>query len=156
RPPFAGEDPLEILDRLRTEDPVSLTSLDPTIPAELAGIVERAMRKDPAHRFASLEEMRMQLDEGQRRLGEEAQLVRGRLRERYTRLRELQRVLAGFVGTSHEEEAVPVADERGRLAPLLALEKLLLERISDSQAKIEHAEMLASAFERGAELLQDS
>ena len=47
RPPWSGEDPMHLLEQLRTEEPPPLASLDPSIPPELAAIVERAMKKDP-------------------------------------------------------------------------------------------------------------
>jgi hypothetical protein len=152
RPPFSGEDPMQILDQLRTESPAPLTQLDATIPLELAAIVERAMQKDPAQRFPDFEQMRWQLDEVQRRLGEEAQIVRGRVREGYARLRDLQAVLADRIGFSAPGE--PPLDERGRLGTLRALERDLAERIESSKAKIARAEVLASAFERGSDLLR--
>ena len=45
RPPFLGEDAMQLLEQLRTEDPTPLTEVDPDIPPELAAIVARAMRK---------------------------------------------------------------------------------------------------------------
>jgi len=156
RPPFTGEDPMQILDQLRTESPPSLTELDASIPPELAAIVERAMRKDPTERFSDLAQMRSELEEVQRRLGEEAQTVRGRLRERYARLRELQVALADRVGSSAEAEGTRSLDERGRLATLQALERDLAGRIEAAQTKVARADELASAFERGADLLRMS
>ena len=57
RPPFLGDDPLQILEQLRSEDPPAPTQLDPTIPPELEAVVRRAMRKDPAERYRDLDEM---------------------------------------------------------------------------------------------------
>jgi eukaryotic-like serine/threonine-protein kinase len=57
RPPFLGEDPLQILEQLRSEDPPAPTQIDPTIPPELEAVVRRAMRKDPAERYRDLDEM---------------------------------------------------------------------------------------------------
>jgi len=68
RPPFDGADPIQILDQLRSEDPLSMRELDPSLPSELAAIVERAMRKDPHERFPDLEQMRFQLEQVQRGL----------------------------------------------------------------------------------------
>ena len=47
RPPFDGADPMQILDKLCSEDPLPLRELDPSIPPELVAIVDRALRKDP-------------------------------------------------------------------------------------------------------------
>ena len=57
RPPFLGDDPLQILEQLRNEDPPAPTQIDPTIPPELEAVVRRAMRKDPAERYRDLDEM---------------------------------------------------------------------------------------------------
>jgi serine/threonine-protein kinase len=57
RPPFLGDDPLQILEQLRGEDPPAPTQIDPTIPPELEAVVRRAMRKDPAERYRDLDEM---------------------------------------------------------------------------------------------------
>jgi hypothetical protein len=57
RPPFLGDDPLQILEQLRSDDPPAPTQLDPTIPPELEAVVRRAMRRDPAERYRDLDEM---------------------------------------------------------------------------------------------------
>lgn len=67
RPPFAGEDPIEILEQIRSADPPPLTELDPAVPPDVAAIVARAMRKDPAERFQRLTEMRIELESARRR-----------------------------------------------------------------------------------------
>jgi hypothetical protein len=41
--------------------PRSLSDIDHAIPADLAALVQRALDRDPARRFASLAEMREQL-----------------------------------------------------------------------------------------------
>jgi serine/threonine protein kinase len=69
RPPFGGNDPMEILEAIRSEEPRPLTTLDPSIPRELAVVVERALRKDPALRFQTLREMQEQLAQVQRQVG---------------------------------------------------------------------------------------
>jgi eukaryotic-like serine/threonine-protein kinase len=73
--PFTGEDPLQILEQLRTVTPPRLSDLDPSLPPELARVVERAMQKDPQDRFADLEEMSRQLELIQRGLREEPEAV---------------------------------------------------------------------------------
>ena len=54
---FDTDDPIELLEMLRSEDPPPLTELDPAIPSDLAGLVARALRKHPAERFGSLGEL---------------------------------------------------------------------------------------------------
>jgi hypothetical protein len=68
RPPFAGDDPLQILEQLRTTTPPRLTELDPGLPPALADVIERALQKDPASRFADLGQMGLLLEQVQREL----------------------------------------------------------------------------------------
>ena len=77
RPPLSGQDPLQILEQLRTETPPRLAELDESLPPELSVIVERAMMKEPEGRFGDLGQMAGQLELVQRRLAEEAK--RGRV-----------------------------------------------------------------------------
>src|SRR5262245_23317175 len=44
---FVGEDPMEILDRLRSEDPRPLSEVDASIPGDLSEIIARSLRKYP-------------------------------------------------------------------------------------------------------------
>jgi eukaryotic-like serine/threonine-protein kinase len=76
RPPFAGDDPLQILEQLRTVTPPRLTEIDPSLPSGLADVIERALQKDPGERFADLAQMGRQLDLLQRELAEGAAGVR--------------------------------------------------------------------------------
>jgi serine/threonine protein kinase len=62
RPPFSGNDPLQVLEQLRTAMPNRLTELDPSLPSALADVVHQALQKDPAARFADLGQMSLELD----------------------------------------------------------------------------------------------
>src|SRR4030095_1152127 len=68
RPPFVGEDPMAILEALRSQKVVPLRTYDPTIPIELDQVVERALEKDPARRFQTFHEMRRELEVIRRRV----------------------------------------------------------------------------------------
>ena len=72
RPPFGGDDPLQILEQLRTTTPPRLTALDPSLPSGLADVLERALQKEPGDRFADLGQMARQLDGLRRALVEGA------------------------------------------------------------------------------------
>ena len=72
RPPFAGDDPLQILEQLRTTTPPRLTELDPSLPSALADVIERALQKEPGDRFADLEQMGRRLELVQRELADGA------------------------------------------------------------------------------------
>ncbi|MBI4575971.1 MAG: serine/threonine protein kinase, partial [Planctomycetes bacterium] len=57
RPPFEGGSPGEVLSRVLREDPARVRRLAPQVPRDLALIVETAMAKDPARRYAGAAEM---------------------------------------------------------------------------------------------------
>jgi serine/threonine protein kinase len=57
RPPFSGDDPLQILEQLRTTTPPRLTELDPNLPSELADVIARGIQREPGERFADLGQM---------------------------------------------------------------------------------------------------
>src|SRR5262245_13475504 len=95
---FAGEQPMEILDRLRSEDPTPLAEVDPSIPPELSDIVARSLRKDPGERYPELLHMRVELERVRRRLVEEGDQARARVLARMDEIRVLQRTLTDAVG----------------------------------------------------------
>ena len=76
RPPFAGADPLQILEQLRTTTPPRLTELEPSLPSALADVIERALQKEPVDRFADLGQMGRELERLQRELAEAADGLR--------------------------------------------------------------------------------
>ena len=98
------------------------------------------MRKDPAERYPDLEQMGGELEEIRRGLIEKAHGVRARVREQRGRLVALHSMLEGLVGRAGDDEAIPILDERGRLATMQALERDLGKRIDDVQAKIARAD----------------
>jgi hypothetical protein len=154
RPPFTGEDPMHLLEQLRTEEPPVLTELDPTIPPELAAIVQRAMRKDPAERFPDLEQMRTQIEALQHGLSEEAQRIRARARSQRDQVVQLQAALAERLGAPGQEELTPPIAERGGVVTMQALEGDFAGRVEALREKIARTDALAPAFQRGTELLR--
>ncbi len=90
RPAFSGDDPMQFLDRLCTEDPPALDQLDPRIPPALAAVIARAMRKEPAERFPDLDRMRLELETVRQDLLEETRReLSGRQRGRLVEVREV-------------------------------------------------------------------
>ena len=61
RRPFAGNTQEELLDRIVSQEPDALQEVAPEVPPALAAIVSRAMQKDPARRYPSIEPMRQEL-----------------------------------------------------------------------------------------------
>ncbi len=153
RPPFLGEDAMQLLEQLRTEDPPSPSEIDPTIPAELTAVVQRAMRKNPTERFRDLEEMRAELEIVHGRLIEERQGALARVRRQRDRLVQLQAALAERVGPPEDEAPIPPISERNGLVAVQAVERALGARIDALEAKIAQADALAPAFRRANELL---
>jgi TolB-like protein/Flp pilus assembly protein TadD len=51
--PFAGDTPAAIFDHLLNRQPVSPLRLNPALPARLAGVIDRALEKDPERRYRS-------------------------------------------------------------------------------------------------------
>jgi serine/threonine-protein kinase len=64
--PFSGRRVKDILRAQIHETPPSLVELDPEIPEDVSAVVDRLMRKDPAERFQSAEELVQSLEEIQR------------------------------------------------------------------------------------------
>jgi predicted Ser/Thr protein kinase len=153
RPPFLGEDAMQLLEQLRTEDPPPANEIDPTIPPELTAVVQRAMRKNPAERFRDLEEMRAELELVHRRLIEERQRVLTRVRQQRERLVQLQAALAERVGGPEDDTPIPAVSERHGLIAAQTVERQVARRIEAVEAKIARADALAPAFQRAHELL---
>ena len=61
RPPFTGDSPVAIAYQHVRENPVPPSVVDPEIPAWADAIVLKAMAKDPADRYQSAAEMRMDI-----------------------------------------------------------------------------------------------
>jgi predicted Ser/Thr protein kinase len=153
RPPFLGDDAMQLLEQLRTEDPPSPTEVDPTIPPELTAVVQRAMRKNPDERFHDLEEMRAELEAVRGRLLEERQHVLARVRRQRDRIVRLQAALAERVGAAEDDTPIRAVSERHGLVAAQAAEREFAGRIEAMEAKIAQADALAPAFQRAHELL---
>jgi len=153
QPPFRGEDPMQLLEQLRSEDPLPPTDVDPTIPPELTVIVQRAMRKDPDERFHDLEEMRSELELVHGTLIEKRQRVGARVRHQRDRIIQLRAALADRVGAPADEEPIPVVTERSGLATVQAAERELARLIQELQTRISKADALAPAMQRANQLL---
>ncbi len=62
RPPFVGESPVAIAYQHVREEPPPLRSFNPDVPAALEAVVEKAMAKAPAERYASADDLRLDLE----------------------------------------------------------------------------------------------
>ncbi len=57
RPPFEARDRNELIRQIADEDPRPPRGLDPSVPAELETIVLKAIRKEPADRYGTAQEL---------------------------------------------------------------------------------------------------
>ena len=57
RKPFEGSDATTILTRVLREEPPPPRSIEPSIPGSVESIIQRAMAKDPQHRYTSVKEL---------------------------------------------------------------------------------------------------
>jgi len=62
RPPHEADSVMELLLKVTSEEPVPPRSVDRTIPSDLDAVVMRCLRKDPAERYRSAEELADDLD----------------------------------------------------------------------------------------------
>jgi predicted Ser/Thr protein kinase len=153
RAPFAGADPMLILEHLQKLDPPALDTVDPAIPREVAAIVERAMQKDPAKRFGDLAAMRAELVRVQQALAEHVERLRAGARAHRDRIAELEAALTARIGPRAPEPALPPIDAHTDPNALQALERDLGVRVVSLQTQIARADALAPALQRGDKLL---
>jgi eukaryotic-like serine/threonine-protein kinase len=60
--PFAGESTAEVFAALLKENPPPVSTLNPAMPKKLDAIVEKLLRKDPAQRYTTAEQLREDLE----------------------------------------------------------------------------------------------
>ena len=72
RGPFHGETPASVVAAILRDSPVSVTSINPSLPRELSRIVKRCLVKDPDRRYQTakdlrndLEDLKQELDSGE-------------------------------------------------------------------------------------------
>ena len=61
RPPFLGDTPVAVASKHVRDHPPAPRELNPAIPPTFEAIILKAMAKDPAHRYATAEELRADL-----------------------------------------------------------------------------------------------
>jgi eukaryotic-like serine/threonine-protein kinase len=61
RPPFLGESPVAVASKHVRDNPPAPRELNPQIPPTFEAIILKAMAKNPAHRYATAEELRADL-----------------------------------------------------------------------------------------------
>ncbi len=53
RPPFTGDDVVDVVVRAASEDPPSVTRFNPAVPRDLATICDKCLRRNPTERYAT-------------------------------------------------------------------------------------------------------
>ena len=71
RLPFPGESMAEVADRILNREPEAIGRYSYSVPAEVEGIVRKALEKDPAFRYQSAREFYVDLANARRRLREQ-------------------------------------------------------------------------------------
>ena len=61
RPPFLGDSPVAVASKHVRDNPPAPRELNPQIPPTFEAIILKSMAKDPAHRYATAEELRADL-----------------------------------------------------------------------------------------------
>ena len=130
KPPYVGKTLDELLGKVKAGPPTKLRVVDPSIPADLAAIVEHAMEREPAQRYSSAAELAADL-----RRFTNGQLVGA---HHYTRAQRLARIVA------HNRAAVLVATIAiigGAIGGTLAVRNIVAARdtATSAQASAESA-----------------
>lgn len=86
RVPFYGETALEVMLKHQEADPPRADEVCAEVPPSLAAVVHRMMAKNPAHRFATYDELLATLDWVEKELREAPSLRRGRITKLLRRL----------------------------------------------------------------------
>ena len=154
RAPFSGDDPIEILDKLRSDNPPPLREVEPTLPTELEAIIERALAKDPTQRFANLGQMRIELQTLRRKRAENTERLRQDVQGRLRQLHALRSTLEARLGGPWADETVFVVDEHAPLTTLESVGKDTATRIARLNELLARAETLKPALDRGLRALE--
>jgi eukaryotic-like serine/threonine-protein kinase len=69
RLPFEGDNPYQLLTKLTTQPAPGLETVAPDVPVRVAAVVARALVKDPAQRFSTMEDLASALELAARQAG---------------------------------------------------------------------------------------
>jgi hypothetical protein len=161
RKPFVGEDYFETLDKVRYEEPTPLGQLVGALPPALLALVQRAMAKDPAARYQSLEDMTADLvsvAELAAPPGGAVEDLRETVDRKFAELVRQHRHLVAAIGSAAlGDDTLPLADPAASGMGLEAVSRDLDVRNERLKALAQTAERLEpvvarglAAFERGA------
>ena len=98
RQAFTGDDTFGLIEQVQNAEPPPLEELDPGLPEPLGASIRRALRKNPSERFAGIADMRMELEQIHRRLLDETDRARSRVRVGLDEVQSLKQALAASAG----------------------------------------------------------
>jgi serine/threonine protein kinase len=151
RPAFTGDDTFGLLDQVQHAEPLRLRDLDSSLPENLAATVHRALRKEPSERFLNIGDMRIELEQIQHQLLEEADRTRARVRTSLHEVHTLEHALAERSGAVEENAAVS-ADVTGPLMSLQRLDEELGTRIDRLRSQLDQAHSVEPLLEQAVQL----
>jgi len=154
RAPFSGDDPIEILEKLRSENPPRLTEVEPSMPVELCALIERALAKEPTQRFANLGQMRAELVTLRRKRSEDTERLRQDVQSRLRQLHELKAALETRLGGPWADETVFVVDDRAPHTTLESVGRDTTTRIARLNELLSRADALKPALDSGLRALE--
>jgi len=152
---FPGDDPMQVLEQICTEEPPAPSTIDASLPPELDVIVARALQKDPTRRYDTLARLGGELGALRRRLVEGTEQLVREVQAQTAHVRELEQALTSRVGGNWLDQTRPVFDDRASLPALEALHREFGARIDRLTMLLSRAATLQPAFERGMQALAD-
>jgi eukaryotic-like serine/threonine-protein kinase len=128
RLPFAGEHDLAVMHSILKDEPRPLSAVRPGVPESIETVIERAMEKDPAARYASAEEMIADL----KAVSEGLAPARPKRRRKKPSRRKARKVLwaAGLAGALILAAAAGIIVLSGRTRAVDSIAVLPLENLS--------------------------
>ncbi|HYC56904.1 MAG TPA: protein kinase [Candidatus Binatia bacterium] len=151
-PPFNGQDAMQLLDQLRSEQPPDPRTFDASIPPELVAVVERAMRKEADQRYPDLGVMHADLVALERRRNDEARRLQRRVRAQFETMRELHRKVEKRLGNTITSPSMPVMETSAGVHTLETLVREGSERIEALRTRLQSMEALDAEVKRGEAL----
>jgi serine/threonine protein kinase len=160
RKPFVGEDYFETLEKVRSEEPPPLAQAAPGVPAALIRVVQQALAKEPAARYQTLEDLKVDLltvpDLGPVETAVED--LRETVDRKFAEVLRLHRMLVASIGSGAlGEETIVMAEASGVGAGLETMLRDLESRTDRLKVLAHTVERLEprvargiAAFERGA------
>jgi len=120
---FPGDAGRSAAAQILSDDPKPVDELTPTVPADVAKIVSRCLRKDPARRYQDIADVKVALDDARQELGGAARHATSRAGSRW-RSTWLVLLAAAMVAAAYvmwRPRATPESRPAERIVPLTTL-----------------------------------